>query len=140
RYYYIVCDDVDMRTTTLIDDALSLTMGTTGILFELSSTVEIDFQIDRLDDVRRDKYIDTSLSAIERLKKFADQFGDKTFSNWVNRYSDFLKADLEKQLYYEKLSDELRDKLYNNILEKKEKLRTENQNFEKMLFEKSYKK
>ncbi|MGL6065919.1 MAG: hypothetical protein ACRC0R_02495 [Cetobacterium sp.] len=129
-----------MRTTTLIDDALSLTMGTTGILFELSSTVEIDFQIDRLDDIRRDKYIATSLSAIERLKKFADQFEDKTFSNWVNRYSDFLKADLEKQLYYEKLSDELRDKLYNNILEKKEKLRTENQNFEKMLFEKSYKK
>lgn len=128
-----------MRKTTLIDDALSLTMGTTGVLFELESTVEIDYEIDTLDDVRRDEYIKTSKEALERLKKFAEQFGDKTFSNWVNRYSDFIRADLEKQLYYENLSDQLRDKLYKNITNRKEQLRDENHSFEQKLFQKSFK-
>lgn len=126
-----------MRKTTIIDDALSLTMGTTGILFELHSTVEIDYNIDALDDARREVYIKTSEEAIERLLKFAEQFQDNTFSNWVNRYVKFLKADLEKQLYYEALSDKLRDKLYNNITERKEQLRNENHNFELKLFEKN---
>ena len=126
-----------MRKTTIIDDALSLTMGTTGILFELHSTVEIDYNIDALDDARREVYIKTSEEAIERLRKFAEQFQDNTFSNWVNRYVKFLKADLEKQLYYEALSDKLRDKLYNNITERKEQLRNENHNFELKLFEKN---
>lgn len=126
-----------MRKTTIIDDALSLTMGTTGILFELHSTVEIDYNIDALDDARREVYIKTSEEAIERLRKFAEQFQDNTFSNWVNRYVKFLKADLEKQLYYEDLSDKLRDKLYNNITERKEQLRNENHNFELKLFEKN---
>lgn len=126
-----------MRKTTIIDDALSLTMGTTGILFELHSTVEIDYNIDALDDARREVYIKTSEEAIERLRKFAEQFQDNTFSNWVNRYVKFLKADLEKQLYYESLSDKLRDKLYNNITERKEQLRNENHNFELKLFEKN---
>ena len=126
-----------MRKTTIIDDALSLTMGTTGILFELHSTVEIDYNIDALDDARREVYIKTSEEAIERLRKFAEQFQDNTFSNWVNRYVKFLKSDLEKQLYYEELSDKLRDKLYNNITERKEQLRNENHNFELKLFEKN---
>lgn len=126
-----------MRTTTLIDDALSLTMGTTGIMFELHSTVEIDYQIDALDDARREEYIKTSKEAIERLEKFADQFQDKTFSNWVKRYTKFLKIDLEKQLYYEDLSDQLRDKLYNNISVRKEQLRNENHSFEQKLFTKN---
>lgn len=126
-----------MRTTTLIDDALSLTMGTTGIMFELHSTVEIDYQIDALDDARREEYIKTSKEAIERLEKFADQFQDKTFSNWVKRYTKFLKIDLEKQLYYEDLSDQLRDKLYNNISVRKEQLRNENHSFEQKLFAKN---
>ena len=126
-----------MRKTTIIDDALSLTMGTTGILFELHSTVEIDYNIDALDDARREVYIKTSQEAIERWRKFAEQFQDNTFSNWVNRYVKFLKADLEKQLYYESLSDKLRDKLYNNITERKEQLRNENHNFELKLFEKN---
>lgn len=126
-----------MRTTTLIDDALSLTMGTTGIMFELHSTVEIDYQIDALDDARREEYIKASKEAIERLEKFADQFQDKTFSNWVKRYTKFLKIDLEKQLYYEDLSDQLRDKLYNNISVRKEQLRNENHSFEQKLFAKN---
>ncbi|MGL5377688.1 MAG: hypothetical protein ACRDAT_05315, partial [Cetobacterium sp.] len=81
-----------------------------------------------------------SKEALERLKKFAEQFGDKTFSNWVNRYSNFIRADLEKQLYYENLSDQLRDKLYENITNRKEQLRDENHSFEQKLFQKSYKK
>lgn len=128
-----------MRTTTIIDDALSLTMGTTGVLFELHSTVEIDYKIDALDDARRELYIKTSEEAIERLHKFAEQFQDTTFINWVNRYIKFLKADLEKQLYYEDLSDKLRDKLYKNISNRKEQLRNENHEFELKLFEKSFK-
>ncbi|MGL5936854.1 MAG: hypothetical protein ACRCZI_14665 [Cetobacterium sp.] len=123
----------------MIDDALSLTMGTTGVLFELGSTVEIDYEIDALDDARRDEYIKTSKEAIERLQKFAEQFNDKTFYNWVKRYTNFLKADLEKQLYYEDLSDQLRDKLYKNITNKKEQLRNENHSFEQKLFQKSFK-
>lgn len=124
-----------MRKTTLIDDALSLTMGTTGVLFETKSTVEIDYQIDALDDARRDEYIRVSKEALERLKKFAEQFQDKTFSNWVNRYSNFIKADLEKQLHYEKLSDDLRDKLYSNLSYRSEQLKNENQKFELKFFE-----
>ena len=127
-----------MRTTTLIDDALSLTMGTTGVLFELGCTIEIDYQIDALDDARRDEYIKTTKEAIERLEKFAEQFQDKTFFNWVKRYNKFLKADLEKQLYYEDLSDKLRDKLSYNISNRKEQLRNENHNYEQQLFQKSY--
>lgn len=109
-----------MRTTTIIDDALSLTMGTTGILFELHETVQIDYQIDSLDDARRATYIETTKQAIERLEKFADEFKDTTFSNWVKRYTNFLKSDLDKQLYFEKLSDDLRDKLFNKISHRKE--------------------
>lgn len=128
-----------MRVTTLIDDALSLTMGTTGIMFELHETISIDYKIDELDDARREVYIKTCKEAIERLKKFAEQFQDKTFSNWVNRYSAFLENDLKKQLYYEELSDQLRDKLFHNVLTNKERLRDENRGFEIKLFEKSFK-
>lgn len=128
-----------MRVTTLIDDALSLTMGTTGIMFELHETISIDYKIDELDDARREVYIKTCKEAIERLKKFADQFQDKTFSNWVNRYSTFLENDLKKQLYYEELSDQLRDKLFHNVSTNKERLRDENRGFEIKLFEKSFK-
>ncbi|MGL5413350.1 hypothetical protein [Cetobacterium sp.] len=128
-----------MRVTTLIDDALSLTMGTTGIMFELHETISIDYKIDELDDARREVYIKTCKEAIERLKKFADQFQDKTFSNWVNRYSAFLENDLKKQLYYEELSDQLRDKLFHNVSTNKERLRDENRGFEIKLFEKSFK-
>lgn len=127
-----------MRTTTLIDDALSLSMGTTGVLFELGCTIEIDYQIDALDDARREEYMRITKDAIERLEKFAEQFQDKTFHNWVNRYNKFLKADLEKQLYYEKLSDQLRDKLSGSISTNKEKLRNENYNYEQQLFQKSF--
>lgn len=128
-----------MRVTTLIDDALSLTMGTTGIMFELHETISIDYKIDELDDARREVYIKTCKEAIERLKKFAEQFQDKTFSNWVNRYSAFLENDLKKQLYYEELSDQLRDKLFHNVSTNKERLRDENRGFEIKLFEKSFK-
>jgi glutamyl-tRNA reductase len=128
-----------MRVTTLIDDALSLTMGTTGIMFELHETISIDYKIDELDDARREVYIKTCKEAIERLKKFAEQFQDKTFSNWVNRYSTFLENDLKKQLYYEELSDQLRDKLFHNVTTNKERLRDENRGFEIKLFEKSFK-
>ncbi len=128
-----------MRVTTLIDDALSLTMGTTGIMFELHETISIDYKIDELDDARREVYIKTCKEAIERLKKFAEQFQDKTFSNWVNRYSAFLENDLKKQLYYEDLSDQLRDKLFHNVSTNKERLRDENRGFEIKLFEKSFK-
>lgn len=129
-----------MRTTTIIDDALSLTMGTTGVLFELHETVQIDYQIDSLDDARRATYIETTKQAIERLEKFADEFKDTTFSNWVKRYTNFLKSDLDKQLYFEKLSDDLRDKLFNKISHRKEQIRNENRDFEKLLFDKSYKR
>lgn len=128
-----------MRVTTLIDDALSLTMGTTGMMFELHETVSIDYKIDELDDARREIYIKTCKEAIERLKKFADQFQDKTFSNWVNRYGAFLENDLKKQLYYEELSDQLRDKLFHNVSTNKDRLRDENRGFEIKLFEKSFK-
>lgn len=127
-----------MKPTTLIDDAMSLTMGTTGVLFELGCHVEIDYQIDALDDARREEYIRTTKDAIERLEKFAEQFQDKTFYNWVKRYTKFLKADLEKQLYYEELSDKLRDKLSGSISNSKEKLRNENYNYEQQLFQKSF--
>ncbi|MHA5067866.1 hypothetical protein [Cetobacterium somerae] len=128
-----------MRVTTLIDDALSLTMGTTGMMFELHETISIDYKIDELDDARREVYVKTCKEAIERLKKFAEQFQDKTFSNWVNRYSAFLENDLKKQLYYEELSDQLRDKLFHNVSTNKERLRDENRGFEIKLFEKSFK-
>lgn len=129
-----------MRTTTIIDDTLSLTMGTTGILSELHETVQIDYQIDSLDDAKREIYIETTKQAIERLEKFANEFENKTFSNWVKRYTNFLKSDLDKQLYLEQLSDDLRDKLSNNISHRKEQLRNENRSFEKFLFDKSYKR
>ena len=124
-----------MRKPTLIDDALSLTMGTTGVLLEIGTTVEKDYRIDALDDARRTIYIEKTQDAIKRLKKFAEQFKDQTFSNWVNRYSNFLEVDLEKQLHYEQLSDDLRDILYSNISYRTEQLKNENQKFEMKFFE-----
>lgn len=59
-------------------------------------TVQIDYQIDSLDDARRDIYIETTKQAIERLEKFADEFENTTFKNWVKRYINFLKTDLDK--------------------------------------------
>ncbi|MGL4864524.1 MAG: hypothetical protein ACRC4T_15630 [Cetobacterium sp.] len=127
-----------MRPTSIIDEALGLTMGTTGILIELHSTVEKDYLIDSLDDARREEYIKITKEAIERLGKFAEQFQDKTFYNWVKRYSNFLKHDLKKQLHYEALSDKLRDRLYTNINNRKEQLRNENQKYDLKFFEKSF--
>ena len=127
-----------MKIPSIIDDALSLTMGTTGTLIELHSVIEKDYLIDSLDDTRRDEYIKITKEAIERLEKFAEQFQDKTFCNWVKRYNNFLKVDLKKQLYYEELSDNLRDTLYTNINNRKEQLRNENQKYDLKFFEKSF--
>lgn len=129
-----------MRTTTIIDDALSLTMGTTGILLGLTETVNIDYQIDYLDDARREEYISKINEVISRLEKFATEFNNQTFSNFVKRTINFLKADLEKQLYFEKLSDDLRNKLSSELSFRTEQLRDENKNFELLFFQKSYKK
>lgn len=129
-----------MRTTTIIDDALSLTMGTTGILLGLTETVNIDYQIDYLDDARREEYISKINEVISRLEKFAIEFNNQTFSNFVKRTINFLKADLEKQLYFEELSDDLRNKLSSELSFRTEKLREENKNFELLFFQKSYKK
>ncbi|MBC2855322.1 hypothetical protein H3N56_10350 [Cetobacterium sp. 2A] len=129
-----------MRPSSIVDDALGLTMGTTGVLFEIHETVGIDYEIDALDDKRREIYITNMKESIERLEKFAIQFKDKTFTNWVKRYISFLKIDLEKQLYYEELSDKLRDKLFKNVKERKEQLQNENRRFENLLFEKNYNK
>ena len=128
-----------MRTATIIDDGLSLPMGTTGILFGIHETVRIDYQIDALDDTRRDAYINTINQDIERLEKFSKEFKNETFSNWVKRHINFLRADIKRQLYYEDLSDRLRDKLFEEVKEQKEKIRNENLRFESLFFEKSFK-
>ena len=129
-----------MNTPTIIDDILSLKMGTTGILFKLEETVSLDFTIDNLDDKRRETYIKKMERGIHTLEKFVKEFNNQDFTNFVVRFTDFLKDDLKQQLYYEDLSDNLREILFNNIKSNTERLRNENHELDKSFITKIYKK
>lgn len=128
-----------MRTTGIFDDALSLSMGTSGVLYKLKKIVEIDYIADAQDDLRREEYIQQMEKSIIRLKEFSKQFNDQTFTNWVDRHINFVKEDLKRQIHYENISDEAREKLHSEIETGHKRITNENFEFEKMLMTKSYK-
>ncbi|MGL5856326.1 MAG: hypothetical protein ACRCYA_13935 [Cetobacterium sp.] len=128
-----------MRSTTTIDDMLSVTMGTTVGLIEIREVIEKDYTIDEFDDKRREHYIITIRDSIERLKKFAEDFQNTTFTNWVKRHINFLEEDLKQQLFYEELSDNLRDYLLQTVDYRTNKIKNENHKLDKQLIMKNCK-
>lgn len=127
-----------MNKPTLVDDILSITMGTTGILISLEEKINLDYIVDNLDDSRREIYIQKIEKNILKLEKFSSEFNNDKFSKWVKNFINFLREDLEKQLYYENLSDDLRDKLFLEISSNKKRLRNENNELDKKFFLKKY--
>ncbi|SKA10070.1 hypothetical protein SAMN02745174_02557 [Cetobacterium ceti] len=125
-----------MKTDSIVSQTLSLTMATTGILYNLTQTVKTDYKIDELDDERRNEYIEYIENAIAELNVFKSIFKNKEFNNFVNKFVRFLKNDLEKQLHYENLSDQLRDILHNDLITNKRRLEEENQHLETKIFTK----
>lgn len=129
-----------MRTPSLFDDMLSLTMGTTGTLVELRTIISKDETIDELDDKRREKYITTIFEFIKELEEFANKFNDPLFFKWVKKHIKFFNEDLENQLFYEELSDKARELLINKIDTRTNKLKDENEILDLTMIETSRKK
>lgn len=128
-----------MRPTTTIDDMLSVTMGTTVGLLEIREVIEKDYTIDAFDDKRREQYISTIKEAIKQLEKFAEDFKNSAFAKWVKQHIKFLEEDLKQQLYYEDLSDRLRDHLLQTVDYRTNKIKNENHQLDKQLLTKNYK-
>ncbi|MGL4865580.1 MAG: hypothetical protein ACRC4T_20990 [Cetobacterium sp.] len=128
-----------MRPTTTIDDMLSVTMGTTVGLLEIREVIEKDYTIDAFDDKRREQYISTIKEAIKQLEKFAEDFKNSAFAKWVKQHIKFLEEDLKQQLYYEELSDRLRDHLLQTVDYRTNKIKNENHQLDKQLLTKNYK-
>lgn len=127
-----------MKKSSIVDDALSLTMATTGILHKLTHKVKIDFKIDELDDARRDSYIEYINESIKKLHHFKTIFKNREFNEFVSSFEKTLTKDIKLQLHYENLSDDIREKLHEEIITNKKRLEKENEHLEYRIFSKEF--
>lgn len=121
---------------SVVSQLLSIYMGTCGVMYELLKKVKMDSKIDELDDSRREEYINFANASIEKLNYFKKIFRNKEFDVFVNQFSKFLRADINKQNHYESLSDEIRMILHETLTSHKERLQQENEDLELRIFTK----
>lgn len=118
---------VNMRTRTsgIVDELLKVRMGGTGALYAAEQMINHDYNIDSADDKRRENYIQLIEKSIKELKNFAKNFNNKDFTNFVIKLERELEKDLEEQLYYEDLSDNIRLRMKSHIILSRERLAEE---------------
>lgn len=118
---------VNMRTRTsgIVDELLKVRMGGTGALYAAEQMINHDYNIDSADDKRRENYIQLIEKSIKELKNFAKNFNNKDFTNFVIKLERELEKDLEEQLYYEDLSDNIRHRMKFHIILSRERLAKE---------------
>lgn len=118
---------VSMRTRTsgIVDELLKVRMGGTGALYAAEQMINHDYNIDSADDKRRENYIQLIEKSIKELKNFAKNFNNKDFTNFVIKLERELEKDLEEQLYYEDLSDNIRLRMKSHIILSRERLAEE---------------
>lgn len=118
---------VSMRTRTsgIVDELLKVRMGGTGALYAAEQMINHDYNIDSADDKRRENYIQLIEKSIKELKNFAKNFNNKDFTNFVIKLERELEKDLEEQLYYEDLSDNIRHRMKSHIILSRERLAKE---------------
>lgn len=118
---------VSMRTRTsgIVDELLKVRMGGTGALYAAEQMINHDYNIDSADDKRRENYIKLIEKSIKELKNFAKNFNNKDFTNFVIKLERELEKDLEEQLYYEDLSDNIRLRMKSHIILSRERLAEE---------------
>ncbi len=118
---------VNMRTRTsgIVDELLKVRMGGTGALYAAEQMINHDYNIDSADDKRRENYIQLIEKSIKELKNFAKNFNNKDFTNFVIKLERELEKDLEEQLYYEDLSDNIRHRMKSHIILSRERLAKE---------------
>lgn len=118
---------VSMRTRTsgIVDELLKVRMGGTGALYAAEQMINHDYNIDSADDKRRENYIQLIENSIKELKNFTKKFNNKDFTNFVIKLEKELEKDLEEQLYYEDLSDNIRHRMKSHIILSRERLAQE---------------
>lgn len=113
------------RTSSITDELLKVRMGGTGALYAAEQMINHDYNIDSADDKRRENYIQLIENSIKELKNFAKKFSNKDFTNFVIKLERELEKDLEEQLYYEDLSDNIRHRMKSHIILSRERLAKE---------------
>lgn len=113
------------RTSSLTDELLKVRMGGTGALYMTEQMLEHDYSIDSADDKRRENYIELIEKSIKELKNFMKKFNDKDFANFVIKLERALEKDLEEQLFYENLSDNIRERMLEHIILSRKRLAQE---------------
>ena len=113
------------RTSGIVDELLKVRMGGTGALYAAEQMINHDYNIDSADDKRRENYIQLIEKSIKELKNFAKNFNNKDFTNFVIKLERELEKDLEEQLYYEDLSDNIRHRMKSHIILSRERLAKE---------------
>lgn len=113
------------RTSGIVDELLKVRMGGTGALYVAEQMINHDYNIDNADDKRRENYIQLIEKSIKELKNFAKNFNNKDFTNFVIKLERELEKDLEEQLYYEDLSDNIRLRMKSHIILSRERLAEE---------------
>ncbi|MGL5658480.1 MAG: hypothetical protein ACRDDK_05315 [Cetobacterium sp.] len=114
-----------IRTSGIVDELLKVRMGGTGALYAAEQMINHDYNIDNADDKRRENYIQLIEKSIKELKNFAKNFNNKDFTNFVIKLERELEKDLEEQLYYEDLSDNIRHRMKSHIILSRERLAKE---------------
>ncbi|MGL5280125.1 MAG: hypothetical protein ACRC8M_13845 [Cetobacterium sp.] len=113
------------RTSSITDELLKVRMGGTGALYATEQMIDYDYSIDSADDKRRENYIKLIKTSIKDLKGFMEKFNNRDFTNFVVKLERELLKDLEEQLYYEELSDNIRHKMKSHIIFSRERLAEE---------------
>lgn len=113
------------RTSSITDELLKVRMGGTGALYATEQMIDHDYSIDSADDKRRENYIKLIKTSIKNLKDFMEKFNNRDFTNFVLKLEKELLKDLEEQLYYEELSDNIRHKMKSHIIFSRERLANE---------------
>lgn len=131
---------VNMRTRTsgIVDELLKVRMGGTGALYAAEQMINHDYNIDSADDKRRENYIQLIEKSIKELKNFAKNFNNKDFTNFVIKLERELEKDLEEQLYYEDLSDNIRHRMKSHIILSRERLAKESNDVDNGVIDKVF--
>lgn len=131
---------VSMRTRTsgIVDELLKVRMGGTGALYAAEQMINHDYNIDSADDKRRENYIQLIEKSIKELKNFAKNFNNKDFTNFVIKLERELEKDLEEQLYYEDLSDNIRHRMKSHIILSRERLAKESNDVDNGVIDKVF--
>jgi len=121
------------RDTSVLGEALGVTMESTSIIMNFRERMGMAEVIDGLDDQRQDEFVKRILKHFSKLEKFAKIFKDEEFSEFVRKEKAYFRKNIDEQAYYETLDDELRDGTIKYSVVALEKQRTQNSRYDRKM-------